>query len=149
MDFDFTSDQEQLRDVVRRWVDKDYDIEHRRALVKAGGHNGADSSSAWQSLAELGLLGLAVTGEHGGMDMGPVEAMVVMEELGRGLVISPYAAAALMGAGVLRDHAPAELQAAWLPRVAEGTARVIPALQERAARYRLNHVGTTAQQGAD
>lgn len=149
MDFDFTSDQEQLRDVVRRWVDKDYDIEHRRALVKAGGHKGADASGAWQSLAELGLLGLAVTGEHGGMDMGPVEAMVVMEELGRGLVISPYAAAALMGAGVLRDHAPADLQAAWLPRVAEGTARIIPALQERAARYRLNHVKATAQQGAD
>lgn len=149
MDFDFTSDQEQLRDVVRRWVDKDYDIEHRRALVKAGGQAGADASSAWQALSELGLLGLAVTGEHGGMDMGPVEAMVVMEELGRGLVISPYAGAALMGAGVLRDHAPAELQAAWLPRVAEGTARVIPALQERGARYRLSHVSATAQKGAD
>ena len=87
MDFDFTSDQEQLRDVVRRWVDKDYDIEHRRALVKAGGHAGADASGAWQSLAELGLLGLAVTGEHGGMDMGPFAVVDELDDIDLGAML--------------------------------------------------------------
>ncbi|RZL08372.1 MAG: acyl-CoA dehydrogenase family protein, partial [Rubrivivax sp.] len=92
MDFDFTPDQEQLRDAVQRWASKDYSFEHRRSLVKAGGPLGADPSSTWRALSDLGLPGLAVPADHGGLDMGPVEAMVVMEELGRGLVISPYAA---------------------------------------------------------
>jgi alkylation response protein AidB-like acyl-CoA dehydrogenase len=149
MDFDFTSEQEQLRDLVGRWVQKDYGFEHRRGLIKAGGQQGVDPSSAWQALGELGLLGLAVPAQFDGMDMGPVEAMIVMEELGRGLVAAPYAAAALMGVGALRDHANAEVQQAWLPRIAAGEARVLPALQERAARYRLNVVQTQAAQGAD
>jgi hypothetical protein len=36
MDFDFSSDQAQLRDMVQRWVSKDYSFEHRRSLIKAG-----------------------------------------------------------------------------------------------------------------
>jgi alkylation response protein AidB-like acyl-CoA dehydrogenase len=149
MDFDFTSDQEQLRDMVQRWVSKDYSFEHRRSLIKAGGSQGIDPSSSWEALSGLGLLGLAVPAQYDGMDMGPVEAMVVMEELGRGMVAAPYAAASLMGAGLLRDHAPAGVKQAWLPKVAEGSARVLPALQERAARHRLNAVSTTATQAAD
>jgi len=149
MDFDFTSEQEQLRDLVARWVQKDYGFEHRRGLIKAGGGQGIDPGTAWQALGDLGLLGLAVPADFDGMDMGPVEAMVVMEELGRGLVAAPYAAAALMGAGLLRDHAPQVVQQGWLPRVADGSARIVPALQERAARHRLNVVHTQAHLGAD
>ena len=149
MDFDFTSDQAQLRDMVQRWVSKDYSFEHRRSLIKAGGAQGIDPSSSWEALNGLGLLGLAVPAQYDGMDMGPVEAMVVMEELGRGMVAAPYAAASLMGAGVLRDHATESARQAWLPKVAEGSARVLPALQERVARHRLNVVCTTATQAAD
>jgi alkylation response protein AidB-like acyl-CoA dehydrogenase len=149
MDFDFTSDQTQLRDMVQRWVSKDYSFEHRRSLIKAGGAQGIDPSRSWAALSGLGLLGLAVPAQYDGMDMGPVEAMVVMEELGRGMVSSPYAAATLMGAGVLRDHAPADAKQAWLPKVADGSVRVLPALQERVARHRLNVVSTTATQAAD
>jgi len=149
MDFDFSSDQAQLRDMVQRWVSKDYSFEHRRSLIKAGGAQGIDPSSSWDALSGLGLLGLAVPAQYDGMDMGPVEAMVVMEELGRGMVAAPYAAASLMGAGLLRDHAPESVKQAWLPKVAEGAARVLPALQERAARHRLNVVNTTASQAAD
>jgi alkylation response protein AidB-like acyl-CoA dehydrogenase len=148
MDFDFSSDQEQLREMVRRWVSKDYGFEHRRGLAIAGASQGIDPQSAWKALSELGLLGLAVPADFGGMDMGPVEAMVVMEELGRGLVAAPYAAASLMGAGLLRDHAVASAREQWLPLIAEGQARVLPALQEQGARYRLNVVHTAAQQDA-
>lgn len=87
MDFDFSEDQEQLRDAVRKWVDKGYDFERRRAIVNAGGFDRA----AYNELAELGLAGLYVSEEHGGLGMGPVEAMVVMEELGRGIVLEPLA----------------------------------------------------------
>ena len=140
MDFDFNDDQEMLRDTVRKWVDKGYDFERRRKIVKAGGFDRA----VWGELADLGLTGLAVPAEHGGMGFGAVDAMVVMEELGRGLLLEPYAQGALVAAGVLAAHAPAPLQAQWLPKIASGEALVVLAHQERAARYRLDAIETRA-----
>jgi len=142
MDFDFSDDQEMLRDSVRKWVDKGYDFERRRAIVKAGGF----SREAWREIADLGLAGLYVPEAHGGMGFGPVDAMVVMEELGRGLVLEPFAQSALIAGGLLSSYAPAAVQSQWLPKVASGDAVIVLAQQERAARYRLNHVATSAKQ---
>jgi alkylation response protein AidB-like acyl-CoA dehydrogenase len=141
MDFEFTDDQVSLRDAVAKWVEKGFDFSRRQALTKAGGQTRA----VYNELAELGLTGLAVPEQHGGMGFGAVEAMVVMEELGRGLVNAPYAAGALVAPALLAA-APAALQAAWLPKIASAEALVVLAHQERSARYRLNHVTTTATQ---
>ncbi|MBC8058029.1 MAG: acyl-CoA dehydrogenase family protein, partial [Rhizobiales bacterium] len=97
MDFDFSDDQEMLRDTVRKWVDKAYTFERRRGIVKDGGF----SPAAWRELGELGLLGLHVAEENGGMGFGPVDAMVVMEELGRGIVVEPFAAVSLVATHLL------------------------------------------------
>ncbi|WP_343628847.1 acyl-CoA dehydrogenase family protein [Roseateles sp.] len=139
MDFDFTDDQISLRDAVQRYVEKDYGFEHRRGIVKAGGF----SREAWNGLAGLGLTALAVSEAHGGLGFGPVEAMVVMEELGRGLVMEPYAQGALVAPAVLA-RAPEAVQADWLPRIAAGDALVVLAHQERRARYRLDLCDTLA-----
>jgi alkylation response protein AidB-like acyl-CoA dehydrogenase len=141
MDFDFTEDQESLRDAVRRWVDKGFPFERRHQLAKAGGATRA----VYAELAELGLTGLVVAEAHGGLGQGAIDAMVVSEELGRGLVNAPYAHAALMAPRLLAA-APAAVQAQWLPRIASGEALVVPALQERASRHRLDHVTTRARQ---
>jgi alkylation response protein AidB-like acyl-CoA dehydrogenase len=140
MDFEFTDDQLSLRDAVARWVDKGFSFERRHGLAKQGGH----TREVYGELAGLGLTGLAVAEAHGGMGFGPVEAMVVMEELGRGLVNAPYAAAALVSPSLLAA-APSDVQAQWLPRIAGGEALVVLAHQERDARYRLNQVATKAQ----
>ncbi len=140
MDFDFNEDQESLRDAVRRWVDRDYGFEQRRAIVKAGGF----SQAAWEGLAGLGLAALAVPEAQGGMGLGAVDAMVVMEELGRGLVLEPYAQAALIAPAVLA-HAPTPVQAQWLPRIASGEALIVMAHQEPGARYRLDRCQTRAE----
>jgi alkylation response protein AidB-like acyl-CoA dehydrogenase len=124
-------------------VEKGFSFEHRHALAKAGGHTRA----VWAEMAELGLTGLAIAPEQGGMGFGPIEAMVVMEELGRGLVPAPYAAGALVAPSILMHAAPA-LQTAWLPRMASGEALVVLAHQERAARYRLDQVATCATETA-
>ena len=139
MDFEFSDDQVSLRDAVARWVDKGFGFERRHALAKAGGA----SREVLNELAELGLMGLAVPEAHGGLGFGPVEAMVVMEELGRGLVHAPYAAAALVAPSLMMA-APESLRTQWLPRMATGEALVVLAHQERAARYRLHHVTTRA-----
>jgi len=143
MDFDFTDDQEQLRDAVRKWVDKGYSFERRRAIVKAGGF----SREAYRELAELGLCGLYIPEGHDGMGMGPVEGMVVMEELGRGIVLEPLNQSLIAGA-VLSGYAPDALKAHWLPKIASGEALLVLAYQERAARYRLDVCDTKAAQTA-
>ena len=139
MDFDFNEDQESLRDAVRRWVDKDYDFARRHASVKAGGF----SRQAWDGLVGLGLTALAVPEDQGGMGFGPVEAMVVMEELGRGIVMEPYAQAGLIAPTVLA-HSPAEVKSTWLPKIAGGEALIVMAHQERGTRYRFDRPSTRA-----
>lgn len=141
MDFDFSDDQEQLRDAVRKWVDKGYDFERRRGIVKAGGFDRA----AYNELAELGLTGLYTSEADGGLGMGPVEGMVVMEELGRGIVLEPLAQT-LITSGVIGAYGGAEVKATWLPKIASGEVLVVLAQQERGARYRLDTCKTTATQ---
>ena len=133
MDFDFSDDQVQLGDAVRKWVDKAYTFERRRAIEKAGGFDRA----AWNEMAELGLCGLYIAEADGGLGMGPVEGLVVMEELGRGMVLEPLAHSLIAG-GVLSGYADATTKAAWLPGIASGEKLVVLAHQERAARYRLD-----------
>jgi alkylation response protein AidB-like acyl-CoA dehydrogenase len=144
MDFDFTEDQTALRDAVARWVDKGFSFERRHAAAKAGGA----SRDVQRELAELGLAGLVIPGEFGGLAMGPVEAMVVMEELGRGLVHAPFAATQLVAPALLA-RAPAALQQRWLSAMAEGSALVSPALQEPRSRHRLDRVSCQAVQSGE
>ena len=139
MDFDFTDDQEQLRDAVRKWVDKGYDFERRRGIARAGGF----SRAAYGQLAGLGLCGLYIPEAQGGLGMGPVEGMVVMEELGRGIVLEPFAQTLIAGA-VLSGYAPEPIQSAWLPKIAAGDSLVVLAHQERAARYQFEKCAAKA-----
>lgn len=133
MDFNFSDDQEQLRDAVRKWVDKGYTFERRSSVVTAGGFDRA----AYSELAELGLTALTVPEQYDGMGQGAIDAMVAMEELGRGIVLEPLAQT-LVASSVLAQYAPTDVQAAWLPRIASGEALVVLAQQERKARYRLD-----------
>ncbi|QBK04806.1 acyl-CoA dehydrogenase [Hylemonella gracilis] len=141
MDFNFTDDQEQLRDAVRKWVARGYNFERRRAIVKEGGFSG----EAWGELAELGLMGLYIPEDDGGLGMGPIEGMVVMEELGRGIVLEPVAQSLIAG-GLLAGYASADLKEGWLPGIASGERIVVLAQVERKARYRLEVCETTAAQ---
>ena len=143
MDFDFSDDQEQLRDACAKWVSKGYTFERRRGIVAAGGF----SREAYGEMAELGLCGLYVPEAQGGMGMGPIEGMVVMQELGRGMVLEPLVQT-LMASLLLSLYATPELQAAWLGNIASGESLVVLAQQERKARYRLDQCEASATQGS-
>ena len=144
MNFEFSADEQQLSEAVQRWVERGYSFERRTTIAKAGGF----SAEAWGEIAELGLLGLGTSEEDGGMAMGPVAAMLALEALGRGLVLEPVAAVALVAASILAQ-ASADARARWAPRVASGEARVVLAYQERAARYKLERVDTKAAKNGD
>ena len=145
MDFDFTDDQESLRDAVRRWVDKGYGFERRHAHRQG---RRLDARRLLAELAELGLTGLAVPEAHGGMGFGAVEAMVVMEELGRGLVNAPYAAGALVAPHAARRRARRAAGARGCRSIADGEALVVLAHQERARALPARPRGHAAAQAA-
>ncbi len=141
MDFDFNDEQEQLRDATRKWVEKGYPFGRRTRIANEGGF----SRQAYAELAQLGLTGLRVSEAHDGLGMGAIEAMVVMEELGRGLVLEPLTQT-LIASATLAHYAPEQMQADFLPRIASGECLAVLAYQERGARYKLKACEAKATQ---
>jgi len=141
MDFTFKEEQRQLADALRRWVDKDYGFELRKKII----HSDAGvSDEAWATLVELGMLALPVPEEQGGFNGSAVDMMVVMQELGRGLVVEPYFATVL-GAQFLKL---AGGQEGLLERVAAGELKLACALCEQQSRHAFNDVLAADSAGA-
>jgi pimeloyl-CoA dehydrogenase small subunit len=142
MDFDFTEEQRLLDESVRRLVKDNYDIPKRKSyMATAEGF----SRALWARYAELGLLGLPFAEEHGGFGGGGVETMIVMESIGRGLVVEPYLATVILGGGLVALAGNAEQKTAILPAVAEGRLLLAFAHGERQSRYALADVETRAK----
>ena len=142
MDFNFSQEQQQFSDALRRWVDKDYTFEQRKHLALAPG---GFSEPAWSTLAELGMMALPVPEAQGGFAGTAVDMLVVMQEIGRGLVIEPYLAT-VMGAEFLKLAGGKE---ALLEQVASGELRLACALGEKQARHDLSDILTTAKADGD
>lgn len=142
MDFTFNQEQQQFADALRRWVEKDYGFDARRQII----HSPAGvSDAAWATLTELGMLALPVPEAQGGFDGSAVDLLLVMQELGRGLVVEPYFATVL-GAQFLKLAGGHD---ALLEQVAGGTLKLACALGEQGARHDLNDIATTARAAGD
>ena len=146
MNFDFTEEQVMLRDSVARYVQDDYDWEARVAI--AGSDDGIDRAR-WQTFAELGWLSIPFAEEHGGFGGSAVDLVVVMEELGKGLVLEPYFATVMLYGGLLQKGASAELQTQCIPPIIDGSSLGAFAYLERQSRYELADVLTTAAAESD
>ena len=146
MNFDFTEEQVMLRDSVARYVQDDYNWETRVAI--ANSVEGMDRAR-WQTFAELGWLSIPFAEEHGGFGGDAVDVMVVMEELGKGLVLEPYLATVLLYGGLLQKGGSAELQAAHIPSIIDGSSLGAFAYLERQGRYEMADVKTSASNSGD
>lgn len=137
MDFNFKEEQQQFADALRRWVDKDYTFETRKRIVHSAS---GVSDVAWNTLVELGMTALPVPEEQGGFSGSAVDMLVVMQELGRGLVVEPYFAT-VWGAKFLQL---AGNQHHRLEDVAKGELKLACALGEKHARHDLADIKTIA-----
>lgn len=146
MNFNLNDEQRQLDDLLRRFVSKDYGFEQRNTILRS---EAGFSRDIWQALADLGVLALNVPEDHGGLNAGPVETMIVMQALGRGLVLEPVAASAVVATHALREVATAEQQAELLPALAAGERIAVLAHEESAADGDVNRVATTARRDGD
>ena len=146
MDFDLTEEQSILKDSLDRLLADKYDFEKRKKIMA---QPDGCSGEMWNAYAEMGLMALPFAEEDGGLGGSPVETMIVMEALGRALVLEPYFATVVLGGGVLRHGASAEQRAEFVPLVAGGELKLALAHTERNSRYDLNHVETVAKKDGD
>jgi alkylation response protein AidB-like acyl-CoA dehydrogenase len=137
MDFNFNQEQLQFADALKRWVAKDYSFENRARII---GSKAGVSDAAWAAMAELGMTALPVPEQQGGFGGTAVDMFVVMQELGRGLVVEPYLATVL-GAEFLKLGGGHE---ALLEQVASGELKLGCALGERQSRHDLADIATNA-----
>jgi alkylation response protein AidB-like acyl-CoA dehydrogenase len=127
MDLDFTEEQEQLREMLRRVCSEHAPLDVVRALENDPTGYRAEF---WKQLAELGILGILIPEEYGGADMSMLDAVVVYEEFGRSLAPTPHFVSAVLGAGALLAAGSAQQKQEWLPQIASGEAILTPAWLE-------------------
>ncbi len=143
MDFDLSEEQQLLKDSVDRMTASRYaELKTRNEAMKSPkGY----SEALWKELAELGLLAIPFSEDHGGMGQGAVETMLVGEAFGRALVVEPYFSTVILAGSALRLGASDALAAKLIPEVAAGSLTLAFAHQEPEARYDLANVATTAK----
>ncbi len=141
MDFSFNQEQTLLRESVKKLVEKDYGFEARHALLKS---DEGFSRAMWKSFAELGWTAIPFSEADGGLGGSPVDTMIVLEELGKGLVLEPFFATVIFAGGCLR-RASASVKAKYLSPLINGELLSAVAYAEQDSRFDLFHVGTTAK----
>jgi len=145
MDFSFTEEQNLLRDSVRKLVEKDYSFSARSALLKS---DLGFSRTTWKNYAALGWTALPFSEADGGLGGTAVDTMIVLEELGKGLVLEPYLTSIIFAGGLLKQ-ASDSVRARYLPALIEGDLIATVAYAEPESRFDLARVSTTAKRDGD
>ena len=146
MNFDFTEEQQMVRDSIARFVQDYYDWDTRKAIVASEKGLSPDN---WKLFAELGWLSIPFAEEHGGFGGNIVDLSVVMEELGKGLVVEPYFPTVVLFGGLIARAGNEAQRAEWLPRVIGGDVLGGFAYVERQSRFALHDCLTTATPSGD
>jgi alkylation response protein AidB-like acyl-CoA dehydrogenase len=142
MNFALSEEQQMLQSMAKEFVSRESSLRRIRELREdAAGF----SPGVWAKMAELGWLGMTFPEAVGGQEMGMVETVVVMEELGRGLMPEPMLSSVLLGAMAVARGGSEAQQAEWLPRIVEGQALFSLGYLERQSRYDPFDVATTAR----
>jgi alkylation response protein AidB-like acyl-CoA dehydrogenase len=142
MDFNLSQEQTQFADALRRWVEKDYSFEQRKNIIKS---SSGISDAAWSALTELGAMALPIPEEQGGFNGSAVDMLVVMQELGRGLVIEPYFTTVMAAEFLKLDGGQEQL----LEQIATGELKLACALAEKQSRHDLFDIATHSVKNAD
>ena len=146
MDFSFTDEQQMLQDSVQKFVRENYDFETRREILES---DKGYSEDYWNLFAELGWLTVPFSEEDGGFGGSAVDLMVMMEELGKGMVVEPFVATAVLAGGLISALGSNEQKADLIPKIMTGKLQLACAISEPGSRYNLASVATTATQQGD
>lgn len=126
-----TEEQSMLRDSARGFINEKAPVAHLRKMRDDRDATGF-SRDLWKGFAEMGFAGLLVPENFGGSGLGAVEAGIVLEEIGRNLMPSPFLSTAVLAASALVRGGNAEQQTAYLPKIADGSLIATLAVDEGA-----------------
>jgi alkylation response protein AidB-like acyl-CoA dehydrogenase len=126
-----TEEQSMLRDSARGLISDKAPVSHLRQLRDSKDTTGF-SRELWKTFAEMGFAGLLVPEEFGGSALGAVEAGIVMEEIGRTLMPSPFLSTAVLAASALSRGGSAAQKAEYLPQLSAGSLLAALAVDEGA-----------------
>ena len=147
MQFTFTAEQREFRAVLRRYFAETWSTAAVRQVMET---EAGWERSRWRKMNEdLGLCGVAVPEAYGGSGFGPVELGIVLEEMGRALVCSPFFASAVLAAGAIQNGADEAQKRALLPAIASGETVATLAFTEPDGRWDPGGVATTATRSGD
>ncbi len=142
MDFNFTEEQTMIRDSLARLIREQYDFDTRREVVAS---DAGWRPEMWAQFAELGLLMAPFSEDNGGLGGGPIDAMVVMEEFGKGLVVEPYIPSVVCGGSFLKHAGSAAQKEDHLTGIMSGEQVFAFAWAEPRGRFNLADIQTTAK----
>jgi len=145
MDFNLSEEQLILRDGVERYIREDYGFEQRRHQATAGE---GFSREHWQTFAELGWLALTLPEDVGGLDCSFVEAAVVLESFGRGMVLEPFISSVMLCARIVDRSGSDYHRKDLLPALVEGRMLLAFADSESGSRFTLGCVDDTVARRA-
>jgi alkylation response protein AidB-like acyl-CoA dehydrogenase len=145
MDFNYSHEQIALQETLQRFISRDYGFERRRELARS---EPGFSAEAWAQYAELGLLSLPFPEEFGGLGGNAVDIMLVMEQVGRGLLLEPFLSTIVMCGGLIRDAGSEPLKRQLLPRIGAGEVKLALGCYEPTGRYDLSQVACTARRSS-
>jgi alkylation response protein AidB-like acyl-CoA dehydrogenase len=140
VDFTYNDEQRLLADSVGRWLETDYRFEDFRRFAAEP----AQARTNWTRMAELGLLCVNIAEADGGLGGGPIETLLVMQALGRALVVDPYVGAAVIAVALINAEPSSASRRELLGQVGDGSCRIALAALEPEGRYDLTHVQTVA-----
>ena len=141
MNFDYTEEQQMVRDSIARFVQDDYDWDTRRAIVD--GDEGM-SRDNWNTFAELGWLSIPFSEADGGFGGNIVDLSVVMEEMGKGLVVEPFFPTVVLFGGLVARAGDEAQRGAVLENLISGQTLGAFAYVERQSRFEISDCKTTA-----
>jgi alkylation response protein AidB-like acyl-CoA dehydrogenase len=143
MDFALTDDQKMMQDTIGRTLERVCPLERVRQVAAEKEPYAAE---VWAALAEIGVAGLIVPEEHGGVGQSLLDAALAAEMLGRSVAPVPFVASCVMAPlALMRSGRPSQ-QAEWLPKIAAGEIVAGVAVSEIAAGAR-DGAGVGAAEG--
>jgi alkylation response protein AidB-like acyl-CoA dehydrogenase len=146
MDLSLSEEQRLLSDAAGRFIAGRYSFEQRRAILQS---DEGFSRDIWREFADLGWLALSIPEEFGGLGAGAVETGIVMEALGRALVVEPYLATAVVCASLIGELGTQQQKSEMLAAIAEGKSVLAFAQAEPQARFALDDIATKAVRAGD
>ena len=141
MNFDFSEEQTMIKDSVSRFVREEYDFDTRRKIINS---DEGMSREFWSMFAELGWLSVPFAEEYGGFGGAVEDIAAVMEEMGKGIVVEPYASTVVVFGGLLSASTNEALKSEVIPTIIDGSCLGSLASVETQSRYEMCDIATTA-----